>query len=171
MSAWAAVTPITRPNGTMPVSQGTIARAPAARWRRAGSEARSTGRSTGRRGSVVAVMGISSGGSVVGSGPVAGGGPGHRIECRSGGVDLDRDGDAVGDDVEHRRAGPGLLDEGLQLLGGGVALHVEGDPDRLEAVAHVGVEAEDAVEVDVALDGRGDLGQLDAARGGDVPEP
>ena len=34
-----------------------------------------------------------------------------------------------------------------------------------------GVEPEDAVEVDVALDGRGHLGQLDAAGGGDVGEP
>ena len=43
------------------------------------------------------------------------------------------------------------------------------DPDLLVAVADAAVgEAEDAEEVDVALDGGADLGELDAAGGGDV---
>ena len=58
-----------------------------------------------------------------------------------------------------------------QLLGRGVALHVEGHADGLVAVADLRVEPEDAVEVDVALDGGRHLGELDAAGGGDVRQP
>ena len=100
MSARAALTPMTRPNGTMPASHGTMARAPAS-TSAAPSE---SGWTTAR--SAVASMG----GSGVALGPVAGD-AGHRTVRRSAGVDLDRDRDAVGEDVEHRGAGPGLLDE------------------------------------------------------------
>src|SRR4051812_33628318 len=44
----------------------------------------------------------------------------------SAGIDLDGDRHSVGDDVEDRRAGPRLLDQLAQLLGGGVAPYVEG---------------------------------------------
>ena len=46
------------------------------------------------------------------------------------------------------------------------------DLDLLVPVAHRAVrKAQDAKQVDVALDGRGDLGQLHAAGGGDVGDP
>src|SRR3954449_10242020 len=88
----------------------------------------------------------------------------------SGGVDLYGDRRAVGDDVEHSGAGLGLLDDLAQLLGRRIALDVERHPDLLVAVADIGIESEDAVEVDVAFDGRGDFTQLDAAGGSDVDE-
>ena len=56
---------------------------------------------------------------------------------RSGRGDVDRDGDAVRDHVEHRRPAPRLLDECGQLLRLGVALDVEDHPDGLVAVADV----------------------------------
>ena len=84
------------------------------------------------------------------------------------GVDLDGDGHLVGDDVVDRRAGSGLVQELAQLLGRGVALDREAHRDLLVAIAHGGVEPEDAVEVDVAADRGADLGELDLAGGGDV---
>ena len=74
---------------------------------------------------------------------------------------------AVGEHVVDGRALARLLDDLAQLLGV-VALHVEGDLDLLVAVADLLGQAEDAEQVDVALDGGGDLGEVHAARGGDV---
>ena len=85
-----------------------------------------------------------------------------------GGVDGDVDRDTVGDDVEHRRAGPRLFDDLAQLLGRGVALDLEVDADLLVAVADLVRQSEDAPQVDVTLDRRLDGGQLHAAGGGDV---
>src|SRR5690606_28298336 len=78
---------------------------------------------------------------------------------------------AVGQDVVDGRAAPGLLDQGQQLLLGGVALEVEVDLDLAVAVAHGVRHAEDPEEVDVALDRRRDLVEVDAAGGGDVGHP
>src|SRR4051812_34718713 len=88
---------------------------------------------------------------------------GHPGTAGSGGADLDGDRHAIGEDVEHRGAGPRLLDDGPQLLGRGIALDVEADADLLEAVAHLVVETQDPVEVDVTFDGRRDLLELDSA--------
>src|SRR4051794_38345334 len=85
----------------------------------------------------------------------------------SAGIDLDRHRDAVGHDVEDGRAGLRLLDDLAKLLGV-VAPELEADPDLLVAVADVVVEAEDPEQVDVALDGGLDLGEVDLPRRGDV---
>src|SRR5439155_15942253 len=87
---------------------------------------------------------------------------------RSAGGDVDGDGHPVGEDVVHRGAGPGPLDELTQRLGRGVALDRELHGDVLVAVAHLGVEPKDAVEVDVAGHDGADLGEPDPAGGGDV---
>ena len=64
-------------------------------------------------------------------------------------------------DVVDGRAAARLLDDLAQLRVVGVALDVEGDPDLLVAVADRAVgQAEDAEQVDVALDGRADLGEV-----------
>src|SRR4051794_582197 len=68
----------------------------------------------------------------------------------SEGVDLDRDGHAVRDDVVDGRACLGLLDDVAQLLLRGVALDRESDGDALVPVAHLRVQPEDPVEVDVS---------------------
>ena len=73
---------------------------------------------------------------------------------RSGGGDVHRHLGAVGDDVEHGRPLARLLDQRGELRGLRVPVDVEDDPDALVAVADLGVEAEDATQVDVALDGR-----------------
>src|SRR4051794_21639911 len=70
-----------------------------------------------------------------------------------GRVNLDHDGYPVGDDVIDGCPSSRLLDELAQLLGARVALDREAHGDLAVAVAHVGVEAEDAVEVDVACHG------------------
>src|SRR5688500_18955839 len=67
---------------------------------------------------------------------------------RSAGVDLDRDGNAVRDHVEHGGPLPGLLDDLTQLLRI-VALDGEPDADLLVPIADIGGEAEDAEQVDV----------------------
>ena len=45
---------------------------------------------------------------------------------------------------------------------------MEDDPDGFVPVADLGVQTQDAEQVDVALDGCGDLVEVDAAGGGDV---
>ena len=45
-----------------------------------------------------------------------------------------------------------LGDQGLDVLAAGVCIDLEGDADRREAVADIRVHAEDAADVDVALD-------------------
>ena len=77
----------------------------------------------------------------------------------------------VGHDVVDRRALLGLGHDRLDVGPGGVGVDVEADPDSLEAVADVGVGAEDAEHVHVALDGGGDRSELDLAvlsHGGDA---
>ena len=83
------------------------------------------------------------------------------------GVDLDRHRHAVGDDVVDSRAGFGLFDD-LAQLGGVVALELEADLDLLVPVADSVAEAEDAEQVDVALDSGLDLGEVDLASRRDV---
>ena len=95
---------------------------------------------------------------------------GDETRPTSAGGDVDLDRHAVGQHVEHCRASLRLLDQLGQLLGRAVAGDGEVHPDPLEPVAHLVGDAEDAAQVDVALDGRGDLGQRDAAGGGDVAE-
>src|SRR3982751_1834566 len=87
---------------------------------------------------------------------------------RSVRVDVDGDRHPAGEDVVDGGAGPGLLDELGQLLRRGFAFGGEPDGDVLVAVADVGVESKDAVEVDVADDRGADLGEPDSAGGGDV---
>src|SRR5262245_19635096 len=77
-------------------------------------------------------------------------------------VDVDGHRYAVRDDVEHGGPLAGLLHDRAQLLRI-VAAQREADPDLLVAVADLVGQSEDAEQVNVALDGRGDLGQGDAA--------
>src|SRR5215470_8965716 len=69
-------------------------------------------------------------------------------------VHLDRDVRRVGDDVKDRRTLLRLGDQGLDLVLGGVGIDVVGDLDAAEAVADVAVDAEDALQVHGAFDGR-----------------
>ena len=87
----------------------------------------------------------------------SGGGPERAHD--SAGVDVDADRHAVGEDVVDGRALAGLLDDLAQLLGV-VARELEADLDLLVAVADARRrQPEDAEQVDVALDGRLDLGR------------
>src|SRR3954465_4365550 len=129
IDARAALAPMTSPKGTMPTSHGAMARAPV---------------SPSRHHVLVSMHGP--------SGVEKGLGSGQMVDIGSPGRDLYRDRHGAGDDVEHGRAGARLLDQLAQLLDGCVAIHLEGDPDATEAVAHVGIEPQHAVEVDVALD-------------------
>src|SRR4051794_31357002 len=67
-------------------------------------------------------------------------------------VDRDADVRRVRDDVEDRGALLGLRHERLDVLRGGVGVDVEVDADVVEAVAHLGIAAQDAEDVHVALD-------------------
>src|SRR5580700_9437204 len=80
---------------------------------------------------------------------------------------LDEDLRRVGHDVEDCRALLGLGQQRLKVLAGGVGVDGEPDRDRLEAVADVGVGAEDAQDVHLAFDRGGDRPELDAAELGD----
>ena len=85
--------------------------------------------------------------------------------------DVDDDVGRVGHDVEHRRPLLRLGDERLDLFGRRVGVDVEAHGDAAEAVADVGIGAEDAEDVHVALDRRRDRAQLDPAilgHGGDA---
>ena len=73
--------------------------------------------------------------------------------CRVSALHRDFDRDAVGDDVVHGRAGARLFDDLAQLLGGSVAFDLERDAHVLIAVTHGLREAENAEQVDIALDG------------------
>src|SRR4051794_8678629 len=70
------------------------------------------------------------------------------------GVDLDLDVGRVGDDVVHRRALLRLSDQRLDVVVRGVGVDLVLDLDVAETVADVGVHAEDAAHVHVALDRR-----------------
>src|SRR6516225_12018637 len=76
---------------------------------------------------------------------------------------VDADVRRVGHDVVHRRTLLGLRDDRLDLVGRRIGIDVEGHPDLAEAVANVGVDAQDALDVHVALERRGDPPQLDLA--------
>ena len=80
------------------------------------------------------------------------------------------DGHPVRDHVEDRRALLRARHDLAQLLLRRVAGEAERDADALEPVAVVVVEPERAAHVHVALEGRLDLLQPHAARGGDVDE-
>src|SRR4051812_49887173 len=67
-------------------------------------------------------------------------------------VDRDADVRRVRDDVEDRGALLGLRHERLDVLRGGVGVDVEVDADVVEAVTHLGIAAQDAEDVHVALD-------------------
>ena len=92
--------------------------------------------------------------------------------CAASGVrDVDRTSVPLVEHVVDRRAAAGLLDQRGAALRRGVALDVEVHPDLPVAVADLVGQPEDAEQVDVALDGRGDPVQRDPAGGGDVGEP
>src|SRR5258708_37388604 len=78
-----------------------------------------------------------------------------------------RNRDTVGEDVAHSRTGLRLPDNLGNLLGRCVGLDPEADPDRREAVADLVRQAEDALQVNVALDGTLHRHQGDATRSGD----
>src|SRR5829696_6064657 len=82
---------------------------------------------------------------------------------------VDGDRGRVGERVVHGRTPAGLLHEATQGLVVGVALDLEGDANRLIAVADgVAGEAEDAEQVDVTLHLGAHAVQLDVTDGGDV---
>src|SRR5688572_2143430 len=88
--------------------------------------------------------------SVVRAGPEGPGvNPDPRSVVTSGRIDVDGDGDAIGDDVEDGGPLARLLHQTLEDLGRRVTGDREAHGDLLVSVAHVGVEAQDAVEVDV----------------------
>src|SRR5688572_28119240 len=84
--------------------------------------------------------------------------------------DLDVDGNAVGEHVKDRGAGSRLRHDLLELARRRIALDLEGDVDLLVAVAHVGRQAEQAREIDLAFDGRCNAGELHATRSGDIAD-
>src|SRR5262245_65107821 len=82
---------------------------------------------------------------------------------------VDRDGDVgrVGDHVVHGRALLRLRDQRLDFLLRGIGVDVERHGDAVVAVAHLAVDAEDALDVHRAFDLRLDRIELDAAVLGD----
>src|SRR5262245_16407198 len=74
-----------------------------------------------------------------------------------------RDVGRIGDDVVHRGALLRLRHQSLDVLALGVGVDVVGDLDAAETVAHIAVDAEDALDVHVALDRRRHRAQLDIA--------
>ena len=89
------------------------------------------------------------------------------VLIRSGHVDLDVDGHAVGQDVEHGGTLACLLDELLEL-GRLVPAHLEADLDPTKAPAYLVRQPEDAEQVDVTLERRLDLRQRHSPGGCDV---
>src|SRR5215813_2557011 len=81
--------------------------------------------------------------------------------CRSD--DLDEYVRRVCHDVEHRGSLLRLGHQRLDLIGGGVRVDFERHLDALEAVTHVAVDAQDALDVHRPLDGRRDGAELDLA--------
>src|SRR5688572_6066387 len=73
---------------------------------------------------------------------------------------LDADVGRVGDDVEHRRPLLRLRDDRLDVLLGRIRVDVEGHLDVVVAVAHVAVDAENALDVHGPLDFRFDRPEL-----------
>src|SRR4051794_8594412 len=93
-----------------------------------------------------------------------------RIRAWSVGGRRDGHGHAVEHAVEHDGALPCTADELLEHRRRRVTADVEADVDGREAVAHLVVEAEAALHVEVAVDGRGHLGERHPASGGDVDQ-
>src|SRR5215831_7336959 len=73
----------------------------------------------------------------------------------------------VGYDIEDGRALLRLGDQRLKVVAGRVGIDEEPDGDRIEAVPHVGVGAEDAEDVHLAFDRGGDRPKLDVPELGD----
>src|SRR5581483_9399486 len=88
---------------------------------------------------------------------------GRQRRNASRSVDDDRHIRRIGDDVVNRRALLRLRNEGFNLVFLGVGVDLVAHLDAAEAVADVAVDAEDALDIHVAFDGRGDRAQLDIA--------
>src|SRR5690606_670628 len=84
-------------------------------------------------------------------------------EGRSELVDLDGHVRRVRDDVVYRGALLRLSNQCLDLFLRRVGVDVERDLDVLVAVAHVAIDAEDALDVHLALEPHLDAAELDAA--------
>src|SRR5690606_4705724 len=95
----------------------------------------------------------------------------RRAAPGSRGLDLDLDRHLVGDDVEHGRAGAGLLDDRAEGLRRGVAPDAEVHADALVPVPDLVRESEQPLEIDAPLDAGLDLLQRHAARGREVSDP
>src|SRR5262245_22540068 len=78
-------------------------------------------------------------------------GAGHTSRARLL-ADADRYRHAVAQNIEHGGAGPGLLDDLLQLLARRIAFDLEADRHVAIAVADFIRDAEDASEINVAFD-------------------
>src|SRR3954447_2000877 len=96
--------------------------------------------------------------------------PGPTSSIRlSAGDYFDGDGRGLSQHVVDGRPAARLLDDAAQGRVVRISLDVEGHLDLLVAVADAAIgQPEDAEKVDVALDGRVDLGELDAPGGCDV---
>src|SRR6478752_3266200 len=97
-----------------------------------------------------------------GSGPASGGTRSARTRSPSrpgsdlgalGDLAVDGDRQPVGDDVEDRGTHPGLLDQPVQLLVGGVTGNLERNVDALESIADVDALPGNATQIDLADDG------------------
>src|SRR6516162_228181 len=93
----------------------------------------------------------------------------RRTSPRSGAGYVDGDGDGVADDVPDGRVASEAGELG-ELVIVEVAGGLDGDPDLLVAGADVTVEAEEAVQVQVALDRGLQAVQCDAAGGSVVDD-
>ena len=102
------------------------------------------------------------------SAPPASAGAGMGTDC-SGAGDVDGDGDGVADYVPDGRVAREAGEFG-ELAVVEVAGDLEGDPDLLLAGADIAVEAEETVQVEVAVDGGLHAVECDAAGGGVVDD-
>src|SRR4051794_12552150 len=82
-------------------------------------------------------------------------------------VDRDEHGGRIGDDVEDGGPLLRLRDQRLDVVFAGIGTDVEVDADGAEPVAHVIVDAENALNIHVGLERRLDRMKLDAAPLGD----
>ena len=80
---------------------------------------------------------------------------------------VDGDGGGVGEDVVDRRAFLRLRDKGFDLFRGCVGVDLVAHPDTGEAIADLGIGAQDSMEILVGLDGCLHRAQLNLAMLGD----